>query len=179
MKSTGLGGFNKIFTAFMTVFFVCVFPVFFTPFSNDFFSRNNTPTSATIALGVGIILWLIFLFLLHRSLIKKAASAAKEFRKTIETGQMERGYITHKYSRGTNGKGKEDIEITVEFRNFVGTTVTRNFQFTDSKPHERRHEIGNSIDLVLSRDRSKPTVVIANAKAVTTPLFSWLIIAFF
>ncbi|HLV46749.1 MAG TPA: hypothetical protein VKY32_06885 [Flavobacterium sp.] len=61
----------------------------------------------------------------------------------------------------------EDIEIVVEFKNLSDTMVKQLFRFTDSRPHEKRYEEGNHVNLRISTENQSPAIILAETKVST------------
>ncbi|MDO4242071.1 MAG: hypothetical protein Q4C71_06035, partial [Microbacteriaceae bacterium] len=52
------------------------------------------------------------------------------------------------------------------------------FSFTDSKPHERRFETGNVLDLIIGYDRRNPHVLLEGSRAVFRPILGLISLGF-
>jgi len=146
-------------------FFVFIFPLFFS-YSGSFMS---SPIVSTIALGVGLIGWLIFISWTYAQTIARPRKLRRNIIALVDEGRLTRGKILDKILLKKQKDGSQVLEIVVEFQNLSNTLVKNVFEFTDSRPHERRFEVGNNINLRLSTTQQSPGIVMADIQTK----FSW------
>jgi len=125
-------------------------------------------------IGIVVVFWLFLLWRLtfYRIVKQKAAQ------KALERGMPIDGTIL---SAQEFGSGKlRRTKITVEFLNFSKSPITEDFIFVDTKPEQRRYEVGKRIRLVLNSEakNGKP-VSLAEGKLVTGNLFLFISSALF
>lgn len=146
-------------------FFVFVFPLFFSYMGKFIWS----PAMSTIALATGFTGWIIFILWTSFQTIGRPIKMQRNIRYLIKQGHLTQGKILEKNLLKINKDNRETIEIAVQFKNFSDTPVKYHFEFTDSKPHEKRYEQGSNINLRLSTKQQSPRVILADTKT----LFSW------
>ena len=150
---------SKKFWAFYIAFFVFVFPLFFS-FSAEYIW---SPLWSTISLAVGLVGWIIFIAFAYFQMIVKPQKMQQNLDLLKQRGRLEQGKILDKIIlRKVNNF--EEIEIIVQFKNLTDTLVNYTFQFTDSRPHERRFEEGNHVNLRLATEDQFPGVILADAR---------------
>lgn len=146
-------------------FFVFVFPLFFSYVGNFI----SSPIWATVSLAVGLIGWIIFIYWTYKQAIAQPRKLQRIIHSLVDQGLQRKGTVAHKSLLKQQKDGSEMIEILVQFENLVGTPVQQVFAFTDTKPHQKRYEVGRSINLRLSRTPQSPSVVVEDMQTK----FSW------
>lgn len=146
-------------------FFAFIFPLFFS-YVAEF---PSSALMATIALVVGIILWIIFMSQTYKQLIGRPKSMKDNIASLLRNGRPVQGEIIDKAILARGQDQMESLEVIVQFQNLSGTMVTHDFQFIDSKPHQRRFEVGNSIKLRLNTTGKSPVVITEGSEAVFNP----------
>lgn len=106
------------------------------------------------AYAVFIALLLIAVFWLYRLFIRPILRIFKRYKTakaTQQQGMPVQGTITaSQYLGKASSRGFRLIRITVAFANFVGTLITEQFRFVDTKPYQNRFEVGKTIRLSLN-----------------------------
>lgn len=133
-------------------FFIFIFPLFFS-FVGEF---KWSALGSTASLVVGIILWVAFLlFILKRGkennkLYLEAVDVQKNGKLTTAT------VLDFDVLKESNDE--KTINLNLEFTNFAGTKVDASLPINDTKPHERRFELGNSVNIRLNNKRKNISV---------------------
>ena len=152
---------NRTFWFYYSCFFAFVFPLFFS------FSANFTwsPIWSTVSLGIGLIAWIFFIRWTYKTSVSEPKKLQKNIREVVEHGQLEQGRVLRKaLLKQQEGVG-DTLEVDVEFKNLSGTIVQHTFEFIDSKPHNKRYEVGNVLNLRLNREGTSPSVLLADTQS--------------
>lgn len=108
--------------------------------------------SATIAflyLGLGIVSWLAIIGLYSHFFIKLVFTEKRRLEKTAAEGITIIAKIMKKMQVDTIHDAAV-LDLRLAFKNLVGTPVELPYQLNDGKPHERRFEVGNTIEMSAS-----------------------------
>ncbi len=143
------------------LFFVYVFPLFF------YYVGIWTvpPILATISLAIGIVGWILFNIKIYKSMLIEPAIISKRHENIKYMGKPVTGRVTEKFERSINKHGHKSLEVTIEFENYNGTIVETTLNLEDSKPCEKRFEIGNEIKLRLNHEDTSPPFIIVDSRA--------------
>jgi hypothetical protein len=104
-----------------------------------------------LIIALVVVFWLYFVFKITVLRILKLKKADRQ----AEISEQVAGTVK---SSTVMGSGKFKVtKIEVEFPNFNRALITEEFKFADSKPEERRYEVGKRVYLLVNRD-AKPGV---------------------
>lgn len=141
-------------------FFAFIFPLFFS-FSGSY---TWSPLWSTVSLLIGVVAWILFILWTYKKAVVQPRELQRSIHEVVEHGHLAQGRILKRTLLKIHEDKREDLEINVEFKNFSGTLVQHNFEFTDSQPYSRRYEEGSSINLRLNKAGTAPAVLLADTK---------------
>lgn len=139
---------------------------------------QSSPIMATMALVVGIVLWIIFIRWVYVQYLAQPKRQQQNIQYLTDNGRLTRGTVVGNSPVNINKDGSHQIEMTVEFTNLSNTVVRYTFAFTDTKPHEKRYDIGKTINLRLSMDSQSSGFIIEGMEGRVSFGFGFFAIAF-
>lgn len=118
---------------------------------------HSSPAVVQICLVLSVLLWLLGIFLLCKRWIWGVFKMQDRIKWLTTQGVQIPARITDCVSTGPSaGKNAEPLEVVFVFANFAGAMVTERMQINDSKPYERRYEVGKTMNLRLDPDIKPP-----------------------
>ncbi|WP_316802987.1 hypothetical protein [Pedobacter nototheniae] len=152
--------------------------------SSDYEMIHTSAGKAFFLLGLGTALWfIVFIYYIRRFLINLFLKK-KGITQLFERGEKRKGTVLEKQVISEKNDAQH-LQLKVSFYNFFSSLVSEEFEFVDSKPDQRRFEVGNSIGIVLDRERKPPyigidgVVVKWNAKAIVLTVIGLLLLIAF
>jgi hypothetical protein len=126
--------------------------------------KNTTPTEAFMWLGLGAVFWaIIFIYYIKKFVIDLIAKKQATNR-LLQQGEKKSGKIISNKIL-FDKEERQGISIKVSFRNFSDSEVTKSLEFVDTKPYQRRFEVGNNIGLLLDPALKPPYIAIEGQSA--------------
>lgn len=152
-------GLGISFWTIYTLGFTVVLPAFL--YYNTGSWEERPQESAIVAflyLGLGLVSWLVIIGLYSYFFITQVFTAKRRIEKTAAKGTTIIAKIMKKMQVGII-HDTAVLDLRLAFTNLVGTTVELPYQLNDGKPHERRFEVGNTIEMSASLEGKKATFV--------------------
>jgi hypothetical protein len=116
-------------------------------------------------LGLGIFIWLVVIFLCSRYYIKLVWTNKKKLEKTAQEGKVIMTTITNSRQAGTL-HDTTVMDLRLAFNNLAGAVVEIPYQLNDSRPHEKRFEVGHTIEMRVNT-AGKNAVFVPNSIVVS------------
>jgi len=117
---------------------------------------RNTLAVSYVYLGFSLLLWLYVLTFLVNNLLIKTFKEKNTISHIVHNGLPREAEITDyklvKYNAGTN---INLIHIVLSFQNLSNTPIRHEMMFYDTKPQEKRFDIGKTVKVLLNPDTSK------------------------
>jgi len=124
---------------------------------SDYEMINTSASEAFVLLGVGTALWfIVFIYYIKKLLINLLLKKNGIIR-LLERGEKRKGTILKKQMISEKND-MQLLQLKVSFHNFSNSVVSEEFEFEDSKPYQRRFEVGNTIGIVLDRELKPPYI---------------------
>lgn len=166
------------FWAVYMLFFAIPFPMIIYYAVNSEFDINTlkdkNPWLALSIVLISVILWLFVLVVYFRKWILQIFITKRNLEHIKSSGVGREAKIVSAIKISKPTAKEETYELELSFMNLANSEITHKTTITDSKPHERRFEVGKRISLLLDRDMKEPPYfIIATTKASinTTSLF--------
>lgn len=147
----------------------------------DYQMINTSASKAFVLLGLGTVLWfIVFIYYIKHFLINILLKKNGIIR-LLEHGEKRKGTVLKKQIISEKND-MQLLRLKVSFHNFSNSVVSEEFEFVDTKPYERRFEVGNTIGIVLDRELKPPYIAIdrqvakLNAKTIVFILIGLLLL---
>ena len=140
---------SRSFWQWYMFFFLYIFPLFFSYVGE--WSWGAWP--ATISLLMGLIGWIFFITVQFRQYVLKPKRLLKEAQELQRSGKIVEAKIKEIITKKETKEGSFITEILVTFPNLVGSEITTTFDFIDSKPQQKRYEVGKKLPLRLNTQK--------------------------
>lgn len=161
---------NKFWIGYI-LFFIFIFPMIFEYmpyfFSGTYgFGQRTSSTMALVYLAVGTIAWLGFIFWYYFNYVKIIGQEVKNIKSILKDGKpitvrveeksIEKELDTHQH-----------LELNISFKNLSGTPIHIPYPILDTRPQDRRYEIGKQIPMRLDPEL-RPPVLVPEGVAIQT-----------
>lgn len=153
----------KRFWSAYIFFFIALFPIILHYNTNYKPSQDNPllylidPQWSIFYLLLGTILWIIIVCFYLKLTFYDSFKMYRNIEKINRLGKQVMGTILN--SKIIEKLKEENIiELTLELENFSGSLIQHEMIFIDSKPHEKRFEVGNKVELLLDPDLKPPYI---------------------
>lgn len=161
--------FALAFGALYMLFFAIPFPMIIYYSVNSEFDVNTLkdkdPWLALSIFSVSIILWLIVLLGYFHKWILQIFISKRNIERLKNKGVSREAKIVRAKKTSKPDAKWNTYELELSFKNLAGTEITSKTVITDSKPHQRRFEVGKKISLILNRDiEQEPHFIIATTE---------------
>ncbi|MDQ0067478.1 hypothetical protein [Chryseobacterium lathyri] len=159
--------FMIIFWTLYMLFFCIPFPIFIYLTTSEITTEpRNTLAVSYVYLGFSLLIWLYVLVFLINNLLIKTFKEKNTISHIVQNGLPREAEITDyklvKYNPGTN---INLIHIVLSFRNLSNTLIRHEMMFYDTKPLEKRFDVGKTVKLLLNPDISKePYFILSGAQ---------------
>lgn len=157
--------FSSSFWTLYTLGFTIALPTFLY-YNINFGARpGESATVAFLYLGLGILIWLVALLLYGRFFIKQVFTDKRRLETVAKEGLTILAKVTDRIQVGTY-RDTTVLDLKLEFTNLAGVRVEMPYQLNDSKPHENRYQIGDTIEMSVSLDGRNSILIPKNIQIV-------------
>lgn len=183
MKNYLFSGFWLLYMLFFAIPFPMILYYAINSESSIASLQDKNPWLALSLVGLSIFLWLIVIIGFFQKWILQLSADKRSLENIKRNGVNREAKIISavKISRANEKHTIYDLEL--QFKNLADTEITHKTEIADTKPHERRFEVGKKLNLILSREPKKlPVFVIANSSAEINPVnlalrvLGWLLV---
>lgn len=157
--------FSYSFWTLYTLGFTIVLPTFLYYNINFGEPPGESAAVAFVYLGLGIMIWLVALLLYGRFFIQQVFSDKQRLEKVAKEGLTIVAKVTDRKQTGTY-RDTVVLDLKLAFTNLAGVTVEMPYQLNDSKPHENRYQIGDTIEMSVSSDGRNSILIPKNIQIV-------------
>lgn len=159
-----------IFWMLYMFFFAVPFPMILYYSINSEFDVSTLvdkdPWLSLAVLAASIVSWLILLMGYFRKWVLRVFTAKKNIDRLKVEGEHREAKILTSVKLAKPEDGCEVYELSVSFKNLVGTEIVQKMSVNDARPHERRFEAGKKISLLIDKEMKRiPYFIIATAEA--------------
>lgn len=174
-----------IFWTIYSLFFAIPFPmiIYYSTSNQDDINslRDSNPWLSLGILAVSIIMWLILLVVFYQKWVLVYFKYKKNIEYLKKEGEPREARILSVNKVTRPGAEMETYALELAFKNLVGTEIVHKTGVTDSKPFERRYEVGKKVALMIDKEMKlipyfifSGTVVKIHAKIVLLRSLGWL-----
>lgn len=165
---------KKFWTGYI-LFFIFIFPMIFEYMpmimapEMDASFRHVKPWTAIINLGIGGLAWLFFIGWYYFRFVRSANQEIGNVGVILREGVPVRARVEKKQLKKET-PAYQTLELELRLNNLAGTPVLISYEINDTKPEQRRYEIGESVAMRLDPELRPPAIVPDNVLAKkTTP----------
>ncbi|MFD2582290.1 hypothetical protein ACFSR6_07315 [Pedobacter vanadiisoli] len=148
----------SIFWIIYMLFFAIPFPMLIYYNTKDDSVSNlmgENPWYPLSMLALSIIFWVILLIGYYRKWVIRIFSVKRNIEKLKTTGEPREAKILESSKIHEKGAAYDTYELTLGFKNLVGSTIMQKTTVNDAKPYERRYEVGKTVGILLDREVKK------------------------
>jgi len=106
-------------------------------------------------LVISILFWAILLIGYYRKWVIRTLLIKRNIEKLKTTGEAREAKILTSAKVSKAGAAYDTYELTLQFKNLVGSTVTQKTMVNDTKPYERRYKLGKTAGILLDKEVNK------------------------
>ncbi len=157
----------------LSFFFLYIFPLVFSYVG----TWKWGAWASTGSLLVGIVAWTIFIREQYKEYFKSPENIWKKAVLLQRNGKHVDAEVTKVVSRKRTESGNYLTEIEISFPNLVGTMITTSMEFEDTKPEQKRYEVGKKFALKLNTQKPVDGLPWINAEGEihqNKPISRWL-----
>jgi hypothetical protein len=139
--------------------------------------NDKDPWLALAVLALSITAWLILLAGYFRKWVLLIFVAKRNMEQIKIAGVRREAKILSAVEVASPKPGYKSYNLSLSFKNLVNTEIVQETTVNDSKPHERRYEVGKRVDLLIDEEMKRmPYFMFATAEASIKKLRLVLII---
>lgn len=165
-----------IFWTIYSLFFAIPFPMII------YYSTNNTDdikslndSDPWLSLGIlvaSILLWLAVLVVFYQKWVLIYFNYKKNIEYLKREGEPREARILSVKKLSQAGAKMDSYELELSFKNLVGTEIQQKAGVNDSKPFERRYEVGKKVELLIDKELKRiPYFIFSGVTAkIKTPI---------
>jgi hypothetical protein len=115
--------------------------------------------------AVSVVLWIILLIGYYRKWVIRTFSIKHNIEKLKNTGEPREAKIIEAVKVSKPNVAYDTYELTLQFKNLSGSEIRQKTTINDSKPYERRYEVGKTVGILLDKEVNKfPYFIIASTE---------------
>lgn len=177
-----------IFWTLYSLFFAIPFPMiiyYSTNHPDDIDGlRDADPWLSLGLVAVSILLWLVVLVVFYQKWVLNVFTSKKNIEYLKREGEPREARILSANKLTGPGAKMDTYELGLSFKNLVGTEIVQKTGVNDSKPFERRYEVGKKVMLLIDKEMKRipyfifsGTVAKINTTIVLLRSLGWLALA--
>lgn len=174
-----------IFWTLYSLFFAIPFPmIIYYSTSNLDDIKSLTQSNPWLSIGflaASIIMWLVVLLVFYQKWVLNVFTSKKNIEHLKKEGEPREARILSVNKLSPAIAKMDTYELRLSFKNLVGTEIVQKTGVNDSKPFERRYEIGKKVMLLIDKEMKRipyfifsGTVVEINKTVVLWRTLGWL-----
>lgn len=147
-----------IFWTLYSLFFAIPFPmiIYYSTNSDDINSlRDRDPWLSLGIVAASILLWLIVLVVFYQKWVLNVFTSKKNIEYLKKEGEPREARILAVSKLSNEGAKMDTYELGLSFKNLVGTEIVQKAGVSDSKPFERRYEVGKKVMLLIDKEMKR------------------------
>ncbi|WP_316826155.1 hypothetical protein [Pedobacter miscanthi] len=126
---------------------------------------DSNPWYSLSLLAISIFFWTVLLIGYYRKWIIRTFLIKRNIEKLKTTGEPREAKILKSAKISKPGAAYDTYELTLQFKNLVGSTVTQKTEVNDAKPYERRYEVGKTTGILLDKEvKNAPYFIFATTE---------------
>jgi len=116
---------------------------------------DSNPWYSLAFLALSILFWAVLLIGSYRKWVVRSFLIKRNIEKLKTTGEPREAKILKSDKISQPGATYDTYELTLQFKNLVGSTITQKTIVNDAKPYERRYEAGKTTGILLDKQVSE------------------------
>lgn len=160
----------SIFWIIYMLFFAIPFPMFIYYNTKDDSIPNlmgDNPWYSLFILVLSILFWSILLIGYYQKWVVRTFLIKRNIEKLKTNGEPREAKILESIRIHKKGPAYDTYELTLQFKNLSGSVVIQKAVVNDSKPYERRYEVGKTVGILLDKEANKSPYFIFASAAVS------------
>lgn len=145
-----------IFWTLYSLFFAIPFPmIIYYSTSNPDDINSLRASNPWLSLGIvaaSILLWLVVLVVFYQKWVLIYFNYKKNIEYLKKEGEPREARILSVKKLAWKGAKMDAYELGLSFKNLVGTEILQKAGVNDSKPFERRYEVGKKVELLIDKE---------------------------
>lgn|GEM_PF-242404 len=158
----------SIFSIIYMFFFAFPFPMFLYYMIKSENMPNlmdSNPWYSLALFVISILLWTVLLIGYYRKWVVRNFLIKRNIEKLKTTGEPREAKILKSVKISKPGAAYDSYELTLQFKNLVGSTITVKTSVKDANPYERRYEVGKTVGILLDKEvKNAPYFIFASTK---------------
>lgn len=149
--------FMIIFWTLYMLVFCMPFPIFIYMMTSEITTEpRNTPAVSYVYLGFSLLVWLYVLLFFIKNLFINTFKEKNTITYIAQNGiPREAEIISYKLIKYDARKNINIIHIVLSFKNLSNIQIRHEMMFYDTKPQEKRFDVGKTVKVLLNPDTSK------------------------
>lgn len=126
---------------------------------------ERDPWLSLSLVAVSLLLWIILLIGYYRKWVIRIFSIKRNIEKLKNTGEPREAKIIAAAKVSKPNAAYDAYELTLQFKNLAGSEIRQKTIINDSKPYERRYEVGKTVGILLDKEANKvPYLIFASTE---------------
>ncbi|SHE81434.1 hypothetical protein [Pedobacter caeni] len=148
-----------IFWTIYSLFFAIPFPmiIYYSTTNQDDINglRESNPWLSLFILAASIIMWIVVLVVFYQKWVLNVFTSKKNIEYLEKEGEPREARILSVKKVTRPGAEMDTYLLELAFKNLVGTEIVQKSGVTDSKPFERRYEVGKKVVLLIDKEMKR------------------------
>lgn len=116
---------------------------------------ESDPWLSLSLVAVSVLLWIILLIGYYRKWVIRTFLIKRNIEKLKNTGEPREAKIITAAKVSKPNAAYDTYELTLQFKNLAGSEIRQKTTINDSKPYERRYEVGKTVGILLDKEVNK------------------------
>nr|WP_276899216.1 hypothetical protein [Pedobacter kyonggii] len=116
---------------------------------------ESDPWLSLSLVAVSVLLWIILLIGYYRKWVLRNFSIKRNIEKLKNIGEHREAKIIAAVKVSKPNVAYDAYELALQFKNLAGSEISQKTTINDSKPYERRYEVGKTVGILLDKEVNK------------------------
>ena len=126
---------------------------------------DSNPWYSLTLVVISILFWAVLLIGYYRKWVVRTFSIKRNIEKLKTSGESREAKILTSEKISKSGAAYDTFELTLQFKNLVGSTVIQKTAVNDATPYERRYEVGKTVSILLDKEvKNAPYFIFATTE---------------
>jgi hypothetical protein len=126
---------------------------------------DSNPWYSLALLAISILFWTVLLIGYYQKWVIRNFLIKRNIEKLKTTSEPREAKILKSAKILKPGAAYDSYELTLQFKNLVGSTITVKTSVNDAKPYERRYEAGKTVGILLDKEvKNAPYFIFATTE---------------
>lgn len=168
----------SLFWIIFMLFWAIPFPMlmYYNGFEN---MSSSAPVWALVWLGVSLLFWILLLIRFFRKLVLRRYTSKSNLSNLMQSGDLKTATITQSVLAAPEYPGINKYDLTLEFKNFVGTTIHDTLSINDSHPELNKYQKGKTLQIRIDKSLQNTPYIQVDGAHYNAPKANNIIMAAF